>query len=96
MALVARAASAKISRLIQRVSIVHSANRQPDVETKRYTMAELYELRRKILKFSRSFPPGPVRNEHRKIATSMRFLSKDRNWLAVHTVGSAEVRGIED
>jgi hypothetical protein len=50
MALVARAASAKISpRLIQRVSIVHSANRQPDVETKRYTMAELYELRRKIL-----------------------------------------------
>jgi hypothetical protein len=31
------------------VSIVHSANRQPDVETKRYTMAELYELRRKIL-----------------------------------------------
>jgi hypothetical protein len=97
MALVARAASAKISpRLIQRVSIVHSANRQPDVETKRYTMAELYELRRKILKFSRSFPPGPVRNEHRKIATSMRFLSKDRNWLAVHTVGSAEVHGIED
>jgi hypothetical protein len=42
MALVARAASAKIP-------LMHSANRQPDVETKRYTMAELYELRRKIL-----------------------------------------------
>jgi hypothetical protein len=94
MALVARAASAKISpRLIQRVSIVHSANLQPDVETKRYTMAELYE---RAGRYSRSFPPGPVRNEHRKIATSMRFLSKDRNWLAVHTVGSAEVHGIED
>jgi hypothetical protein len=62
-----------------------SANRQ-SVETKRYTMAELYELSRVIIKHSRSLPPGPARNEHRQIASSMRSLSRDKNWLAVHTV----------
>jgi hypothetical protein len=56
------------------------------VETKRYTMAELYELRRVIIKHSRSMPPGPARNEHRQIATSMRSLSNDREWLAAHAV----------
>jgi hypothetical protein len=61
------------------------ANRQP-IETKRYTMVDLYELRRVIIKHSRSIPPGPVRNDHRQIATSMRSLSRDRKWLAVHTV----------
>ena len=69
------------SRLTQRVSIIPST-----VENKRYTMAELYELRRVIIKHSRSIPPGPARNEHRQIATSMRSLSRDRDWLAVHTV----------
>jgi hypothetical protein len=62
-----------------------SAERQP-VEAKRFTMVELYELRRVIIKHSRSIPPGPVRNEHRQIATSMRSLSRDRKWVAVHTV----------
>jgi hypothetical protein len=56
------------------------------VETKRYTVAELYELRRVIIQHSRSMPPGPARNEHRQIATSMRSLSHDREWLAAHTV----------
>jgi hypothetical protein len=62
-----------------------SANRQ-NVEVYRYTMAELYELRRVIIKHSRSIPPGPVRNEHRQIATSMRSLIRNEKWLAVHTV----------
>jgi hypothetical protein len=62
-----------------------SSNRQP-VETKRYTLAELYELRRVIIRHSRSIPPGAARNEHRQIAHSMRFLFKDEAWLAVHTV----------
>jgi hypothetical protein len=61
------------------------ANRQP-VETRRFTMVELYELRRVIIKHSRSILPGPIRNEHRQIANSMRFLTRDRKWLAVHTV----------
>jgi hypothetical protein len=60
-------------------------DRQP-VESKRYTMAELYELRRVIIRYSRSFPPGPVRNKHRQIASSMRSLGKDKPWLAAHTV----------
>jgi hypothetical protein len=62
-----------------------SADRQ-NVEVYRYTMAELYELRRVIIQHSRSIPPGPVRNEHRQIASSMRSLTRDRTWLAVHTV----------
>jgi hypothetical protein len=56
------------------------------VETKRYTMAELYEQRRVIIKHSRSMPPGRARNKHRQIATSMRSLSSDREWLAAHAV----------
>ena len=57
------------------------------VETKHYTMAELYDLRRVAIKRSRSTPPGPARNEHRQLARWMRSLSKDTAWLAVHTVG---------
>lgn len=56
------------------------------VETKHYTMAELYELRRIIIMHSRSMPPGPARNEHRQIATLMRLLTCDKGWLAAHTV----------
>jgi hypothetical protein len=62
-----------------------SSNRQP-VETRSYTMAQLYALRRIIIKHSRSIPPGAERNEHRQIASSMRSLTQDVNWLAVHTV----------
>jgi hypothetical protein len=54
------------------------------METKRCTMAELYELRRVIIRHSRSMPPGPARNEHRQIATSMRSLARDKEWLAAH------------
>jgi len=49
-------------------------------------MVELYELRRVIIKHSRSMPPGPARNEHRQIATSMRSLTRDKEWLAAHAV----------
>jgi hypothetical protein len=66
-----------------------SADRLP-VEIKRFTMAELSELRRIIIKHSRSIPPGPARNEHRQIAHSMRSLCKDKGWLAAHTVGSGK------
>jgi hypothetical protein len=77
------------SSLIQSVSIMPYANRQ-SVETKRFTMTELYELRRVIIKHARSIPPGPARNEHRQIAHSMRSLFNDRAWLAVHTVTQGE------
>jgi hypothetical protein len=56
------------------------------VEERRYTMVEIYELRRVIIQHSRLIPPGPARNEHRQIAASMRSLTRDRDWLAIHTV----------
>lgn len=66
-----------------------SGNRLP-VEERRYTMVELYELRRVIIKYSRSILPGPARNKHRQIAASMRSLTRDRDWLAIHTVDGIE------
>ncbi len=47
----------------------------------RYTVEQLLELRRQMLRFARSIPPGPVRNERRQIAGSLRGLFKDKNWL---------------
>jgi hypothetical protein len=49
-------------------------------------MAKFYELRRVIIKHSRSMPTGPARNEHPQIATLMRSLIRDPIWLAVHSV----------
>jgi len=60
-----------------------SANRQP-VEECRYTMAELIGLRRTMLLFSRSIPPGSERNQHLQIAISLRRLSGNKAWLEAH------------
>jgi hypothetical protein len=55
-----------------------------------HSKAELVELRRNILLYARSFPPGFERNQHRQIALSLRRLFHDRNWLDAHTTeGSA-------
>jgi hypothetical protein len=51
-----------------------------------YSKAELVEHRRNILRYARSFPPGPQRNQHRQIALSLRALFKNRKWLDAHTV----------
>jgi len=58
-----------------------------------YTMSELIELRRQMLRFARSLPPGPRRNERRQIADSLRRLFKNKEWLESHTVeGSASFK----
>jgi len=62
-----------------------SSNRRP-VEESSYTMAELIELRRQMLRFSRSIPPGHERNQHLQIAVSLRRLFKNEAWLDAHTV----------
>jgi hypothetical protein len=63
-----------------------SANRQP-VEESRYTMAELIELRRQMLRFARSLPRGSSeRIERRPVAASLRNLFKNKRWLDAHTV----------
>jgi hypothetical protein len=49
-----------------------------------YSKAELIEHRRNILRYARSFPPGPERNQHRQIALSLRALFRNRSWLEGH------------
>jgi hypothetical protein len=67
-------------------------NRKPSFE-RLYSVAELVELRRQMLRFSRSIPPGPDRNEHRQIATSLRWLFKNKAWLDAHTVEGSQKCG---
>lgn len=49
-----------------------------------YSEAELLENRRNILRYARSFPPGPERNQHRQIARSLRALFRNREWREAH------------
>ena len=51
-----------------------------------YGMAELIKHRRNILRYARSFPPGPERNQHRQIALSLRALFKKKDWLEAHVL----------
>jgi hypothetical protein len=57
---------------------------------KRYTVAELIELRRKMLQFARSTPPGPERNGHRQVAISLRSLIRNKAWLDAHTIEASQ------
>jgi hypothetical protein len=74
-----------------RGSIVSFTQRKPAFE-RLYTIAELVELRRQMLRFSRSVPPGAERNEHRQIATSLRWLFRNKAWLDAHTVEGSKSR----
>jgi hypothetical protein len=49
-----------------------------------YSKADLLEHRRNILRYARSFPPGPERNQHRQVALSLRALFRNREWLDTH------------
>jgi hypothetical protein len=51
-----------------------------------YDKAELIEYRRNILRYARSFPPGPERNQHRQIALSLRTLFRNENWREAHVL----------
>jgi hypothetical protein len=51
-----------------------------------YSKAELLEQRRNILRYARSFPSGPERNQHRQIALSLRALFRNREWLESHVL----------
>ena len=51
-----------------------------------YTKAELVEHRRNILRYARSFPPGPERNQHRQVAQSLRALFRNGAWLQAHVL----------
>jgi hypothetical protein len=51
-----------------------------------YTPDELAELRRTMLRYARSFPPGSERNRHLQIAVSLRKLFRNATWLEAHTI----------
>ena len=51
-----------------------------------YSPDELAELRRTMLRYARSFPPGDERNQHLQIAVSLRKLFRNEKWLDAHTI----------
>jgi hypothetical protein len=51
-----------------------------------YSPDELAELRRTMLRYARSFPPGDERNQHLQIAVSLRKLFGNEKWLDAHTI----------
>jgi hypothetical protein len=53
-----------------------------------YSVAEIVETRRQILRFARSIPPGPERNLHLQVAVSLGRLFSDKAWRNAH-VGDA-------
>jgi hypothetical protein len=62
------------------------AKRQPVEQPARYSIAELVEMRRQILRYARSLPSGADRNEHRQVAVSLGRLFKNPQWRSAHTV----------
>jgi hypothetical protein len=61
-----------------------SVHRLPTFE-QRHSIEELIQIRRDMLRYARSFPPGPDRNQRRQIALSLRALFKNKDWLDAHT-----------
>ncbi len=61
------------------------ANRTPEPD-RLYRIDDLKALRRDILLYAKSFPPGSERNRHRQVALSLRRLFKSREWLDAHTL----------
>jgi len=50
-----------------------------------YSLDELMELRRYVLRYARTFPPGEERDQHLHVAVSLRALFKNEKWLRTHT-----------
>ena len=56
-----------------------------------YTPSQLVQLRRQLLRYARSLPRGSSeRNDRRQIASSLRCLFRDKNWLDAHTVEGSQ------
>jgi hypothetical protein len=51
----------------------------------RYRIGELHYLRRTMLVAARALPIGAKRNEKRQVASSLRTLFHNEEWLAEHT-----------
>ena len=55
-----------------------------------YTLDELAELRRTMLRYARSFPPGAERDQHLQIAVSLRRLFRNEKWAAAHIIEGSQ------
>jgi hypothetical protein len=73
-------------KLIEWCRIMPAADRQPREDQPRYSLVELVEIRRQLLRYARSMRPGPDRNEYRQVAVSLRRLFEKRQWLDAHNV----------
>jgi hypothetical protein len=62
-----------------------SADLKPTFDP-RYRISDLVEKRRDVLRFARSLPRGPRRNQLRQTAALLRTLFKNRGWLDAHTL----------
>jgi hypothetical protein len=62
-------------------SVVRMAEYRP-----RYKVGELIYLRRTMLVAARALPIGSRRNQKRQIASSLRALFRNEEWLAEHTI----------
>ena len=62
-----------------------SVAREQPLKPALYTTTELIEHRRSLLRYARSFPPGPERKQHRHVALLFRALFKNKTWLDTHT-----------
>lgn len=51
-----------------------------------FSLDELTGLRRNMLRYARSFPPGDERNEHLQVAVSLRRLFRNEKWRDSHTI----------
>jgi hypothetical protein len=65
-----------------------SVHRVPAFE-QGHSIEEFIQIRRDMLRYARSLPPGPDRNQRRQIALSLRTLFKNENWLDAHTLEGA-------
>jgi hypothetical protein len=54
-----------------------------------YSLDELLELRRNVLRYARTFPPGDERNQHLQVAVSLRALFKGEKWRRTHVLEGA-------
>jgi hypothetical protein len=67
-----------------------SAARELPPEQTLYSKTDLIEHRRNLLRYARSFPPGPERNHHRHIALMFRALLNRKGWLDAHTIEGSD------
>jgi hypothetical protein len=66
----------KSARRLAMVDVMSSLLRKRTDKQIGYSVSQLVQLRHQMLRFARSLPPGPDRNQRRQIASSLRSLAR--------------------